>query len=232
MFKYETHLHTAPVSACAKCTVRETLEFYKKLEYDGVFITNHFIDGNMNRSMISGDASYREKIDFYFSDYEEGVRIGKKIGIKVFCGVEMSYKGTDFLVYGLDKKWFAKHPEIEKMKKSRELPYLIKNGALVIQAHPFREAEYIDHIRLFPRCVCGVEAINACRTDFENKMADLYAESYGLLKTAGSDNHIGSRIKTVAGMMSETSISSETEFITFVKNGEIKLFSGENPYAT
>lgn len=31
MFRYETHLHTKPVSNCARVGVRENLEFYKKL---------------------------------------------------------------------------------------------------------------------------------------------------------------------------------------------------------
>ena len=44
MFKYETHLHTKPASACAGATVEEQLEYYKSLSYDGVFITNHFYD--------------------------------------------------------------------------------------------------------------------------------------------------------------------------------------------
>ena len=44
MYKYETHLHTFPVSGCAIATVEETLKYYKELEYDGVFITNHFPD--------------------------------------------------------------------------------------------------------------------------------------------------------------------------------------------
>ena len=48
MYKYETHLHTFPVSNCASAEVRENLEFYKSLSYDGVFITNHFLDGNIN----------------------------------------------------------------------------------------------------------------------------------------------------------------------------------------
>ena len=48
MYRYETHLHTAPVSRCASAGVRETLEYYKELGYEGVFITNHFLDGNIN----------------------------------------------------------------------------------------------------------------------------------------------------------------------------------------
>ena len=221
MFKYETHLHTAPVSRCAKATVREQLEFYKACGYDGVFITNHFIDGNIN---ISPTASYEEKIEFYFSDYEEGAKIGNEIGLKVFFGAELSYGGTDFLVYGLDKKWFLSHPEITAMKKSEELSFMSDEGALIIQAHPFREAAYIDHIRLFPRNVHGVEVINACRSDFENSMAKLYADSYGLLYFAGSDNHGGRGKDTLAGMSAKKPISSEKEFVKRIKGGKMQTF--------
>ena len=91
MYRYETHLHTYPVSKCAKADVRDSLEFYKELEYDGVFITNHFLDGNIN---IDRNMPYEKKISFYFSDYEEGVKIGNEIGIKVFCGVELSYRAA------------------------------------------------------------------------------------------------------------------------------------------
>lgn len=222
MYKYETHLHTSPVSACAHATVKEALKFYKSLGYGGVFITNHFIDGNIS---INKSKPYAEKIEFFFSDYEKGVKIGREIGIKVFCGVELSYRGTDFLVYGLDKEWFLKHPQIEQMSKSEELAYFMKSGALVIQAHPFREGSYIDHIRLFPRCVHGVEAINAERTDFENRMAEIYAENYGLLKFAGSDNHNGKKQKKLAGMCSAVPILNEQDFVNRVKNGEMELFT-------
>ena len=63
MFKYETHLHTFPVSKCAKASVEESLLFYKELGYDGVFITNHFIDGNINISPLE---TYQKRINFYF----------------------------------------------------------------------------------------------------------------------------------------------------------------------
>lgn len=37
-----------PVSKCGEANVFETLDFYKHHGYDGVFITNHFVDGNIN----------------------------------------------------------------------------------------------------------------------------------------------------------------------------------------
>lgn len=225
MYKYETHMHTWPVSRCGAASVEESLAFYKKLGYDGVFITNHFVDGNIN---IDRDKPYEEKIEFYFSDYEKGVEIGKRLGIKVFCGAELAYGGTDFLVYGLDKEWYLAHPEIMTMKKSDELKFMMESGALVIQAHPYREASYIDHIRLFPRSVHGVEVINACRNDAENKMAKIYAENYGLIEFAGSDNHCAANQKRLAGIQFKEPIVDVKDFIKKVKDGEAEIFTAMN----
>ncbi len=225
MYRYETHLHTFPVSRCARASVEENLEFYKSLGYDGVFITNHFLDGNIN---IDPETPYEEKIGFYFSDYEKGVEIGKKLGIKVFCGVEISYGGTDFLIYGLDKAWFLAHPEIMTMKKSEELRFMMESGAAVIQAHPYREADYIDHIRLYPRNVHGVEVENSCRTDEENRMAKIYAESYRLIAFAGSDNHSAAKQKKLAGVCCEEGVESETDFVEKLLGGQMKIFTMTN----
>ena len=224
MYKYETHLHTFPVSRCARSGVAESLLFYKELGYDGVVVTNHFIDGNVN---IDGKMSYEDKLAFYFSDYEEALKIGKEISLKVFCGVELSYKGTDFLVYGLDKQWFLDHPQIMDMKKSDELPFMMECGALVIHAHPFREAGYIDHIRLFPRQVHGVEVLNTARTEFENTLAKQYADNYHLIQTAGSDNHMGRQAKLLAGLCFKEPLLDEQDFVRRVKAGKAEIFTME-----
>lgn len=224
MYRYETHAHTSPVSSCARATVREQLEFYKKLGYDGIFITNHFLDGNIN---LPEGLNYEQQIEYYFSDVNKGKELAPEIGIKVFEGVEISYKGTDFLIYGLDEEWYKANPQITKMKKKEELQFFIDNGALVIHAHPFRESSYIDHIRLFPRSVEGVETINANRTEFENKMADIYADNYGFVKTAGSDNHVGMAQNHLAGVCTETPIDDETDFMERIRTRKIKFFTLE-----
>ncbi len=227
MFLYETHLHTSPASGCAKVNVKDNLAFYKALGYAGVFITNHFLWGNPNETR-----SYEERVNYFFADYEEGVKIGREIGLDVLCGAELTYQpyvGTDFLVYGLDKAWFLAHSEIDTLKPRALLNLLRESGMLVVHAHPYREAHYIDHIRLFPRCVHGVEIDNACRTDFENEMAAHYAKSYGLLPFAGSDNHFGIKRERLAGMQSETPITDEVDFVKRVLSGEMSLFSMKNP---
>ncbi|MBR5871228.1 MAG: PHP domain-containing protein [Clostridia bacterium] len=221
MYLYETHLHTTPVSRCAGATPEESVRHYKDIGYAGIFITNHFIDGNIN---VDRALSYEERIEFYFSDYEKGAAYGREIGLDVFPGVEMTYGGTDFLVYGLDKAWYLAHPEIEGMPKSKLLPMLIEHGALVIHAHPFREASYIDHIRLYPRCVHGVEIFNACRSEFENKLAAQYTENYELIRHAGSDNHSASRLKTLGGMMTDHRIVDVADYVSTILSGGGKPF--------
>jgi hypothetical protein len=202
--------------------VRETLEFYRSMQYDGVFLTNHFLDGNINWD--AQRLPFAEKLAFYCQDYEEAKRLSGEIGIRVFFGVELSYCGTDFLVYGLDPAWYAAHPEILEMKKTDELPFLMAQNALVIQAHPFREDRHIDHIRLFPRSVEFVETVNACRKDEENEMAALYAKHYGLRSFAGTDNHSAGKQKRFAGMESETPIVDEWDFVAKVRSGEMIPF--------
>ena len=224
MYRYETHLHTLPVSKCARASIKDTLEFYKSEGYAGVFITNHFIDGNIN---IDRSLPYEERIEFYFSTHEEAKRLGEEIGIDVFFGIESSYRGTDFLIYGLGKEWFLERPEIEGMKKSEFLSLAADAGALIVQAHPYREASYIDHIRLFPRHVHGVEIYNASMNEATNEMARIYAEQYGLIKFAGSDNHKGGEQMRFGGMESSTPIKSERDFINRVFSGEMQPFTVE-----
>lgn len=223
MYLYETHMHTSPTSACARVSVREALEFYKAAGYAGVAITNHFIDGNIAYDLR--DLPYEERIRAFFSACDEGEEIGKEIGLTVFPGFEMSHGGTDFLVYGIDCAWCLAHPEIEDLPKSRVLPMMAADGALIIQAHPFREGGWIDHVRLYPRNIHGVEVYNANRNEFENRLADQFCENYDLIRFAGSDNHVGARQVLFGGIATdEEPLRDLDDFIAAVRDGRAMPF--------
>jgi hypothetical protein len=185
-------------------------------------VTNHFIDANIG---CDRTLPYADQIEFFFSDIEEGERIADEIGIKFFWGVESSYLGTDFLIYGLSKKWYLDHPEIMTKPRKEVLKMMADDGALIVQAHPFREASYIDHVRLYPYSVHGVEIDNCGNKDFQNEMARQYADMYKLPHSAGSDNHIASDIDRLAGVEFETPLESIEDFIKRIKNAEGHTFT-------
>ena len=95
------------------------------------------------------------------------------------------------------------------------------------------QAYYIDHIRLFPKSVHGVEVINSGQPWEANEMAPLYAKQYGLLETAGSDNHWGSGIfeklrdkgyrPKIAGMETDMEICCVQDYIRQVRQGTMRI---------
>lgn len=221
-YKYETHLHSSPVSKCATASLSDILPFYKGLGYDGIFLTNHFLNGN-----IGGEEgmSRQELLEFYCQEYFEGLKIAREIGIKIFFGVEMTCNGlTDFLVYGLSPEWYLEHPEILDLSLEHMLEFLKMNKAYIVHAHPFRDRDYTLAIQLFPKFVDAVETINACNLPDENKMAELYAKHYKFSTFAGSDNHIGSLQKKLAGIITSQPINSEEDFVRVMKSKKYKLF--------
>ncbi|MBQ8768081.1 MAG: histidinol-phosphatase [Oscillospiraceae bacterium] len=224
MYYYETHLHTAPASGCARWSAADAVRYFKAAGYAGIFITNHFLDDDIPELRA---LPYAQQIELYFADYEEGLRAGREVGLAVFSGVELSYKKTDFLIYGLSKEWYLAHPEIDGMAVKDFLALAQREGALVIHAHPFREAGSIDHIRLYPRSVHGVEIYNANRSAFENEMAQNYARNYGLLPFAGSDIHGKESHGQRGGMCCETPITDEQDFVKKVLAGEMETFHKE-----
>ena len=222
MYKYETHLHSSPASKCGSYSVRDNLEFYKKMGYDGIFLTNHFINANIG---CDRTLPYEEQVEFFFKDIEEGERIADEVGIKFFWGVETSCLGTDFLVYGLSKEWYLEHPEIVSVPAKEMLTIMAEAGALLIHAHPFREASYIDHIRLFPYHVHAIEVDNCGNKDFQNDMAKMYADCYGIHCAAGTDNHIAGDVPRLAGVEFDDPIESIEDFIERMKRGEGRTFT-------
>ena len=223
-YKYETHTHTSQVSKCSKVTAQELVRFYKARGYSGLFVTDHFLNGN---TTVSKELPWEESIGQFCGGYEQAYEEGKKIGLDVFFGWEYSYFGTDFLTYGLDKDWLMNHPNLLELTVNEYCDLVRGEGGFIVHAHPFREAGYIEMIRLFPRKVDAVEVINSERTDFENRLAAQYADNYGLSKFAGSDIHSASKTR-LSGLEFEKRLKCANDMAQAAKSGKARLFD-ENP---
>ena len=46
LYLYETHMHTSQSSACAVSTGAQMARAYKEAGYTGIFVTDHFFNGN------------------------------------------------------------------------------------------------------------------------------------------------------------------------------------------
>ena len=197
MYTYEMHCHTAETSKCSRIVGADLIDFYPSLGYTGVVITDHCVNGN---TTVPAELPWAERVELFAEGYRAAKRRGDEIGVDVFFGWEFSIRGcgNDFLTYGLDIDWLHAHEDCDQLHINDFCDLVHRDGGYVVHAHPFREAGYIDMIRLVPRKVDAVETINACRKPFENRMADQYAGNYGLHGFCGSDNHRGPLPKLAA----------------------------------
>ena len=226
-FLYETHMHTCLASACGKSTGKEHARFYKDRGFTGIIMTDHFFRGN---TAISRELPWEERIDLFFRGYEDAKEEGDRIGLDVFFGLEENHGGDEYLIYGLDRAYMKAHPEMQHWTRKQQLEEVHKAGGCVIQAHPFRIRGYMDRIRLGLLYCDGIEAANAGNEPLDDARALKYGTEYGLVMTAGSDNHL-SPPATVFGVELEKRLTSIQDYVKIIMNHEaIGLYVPESRF--
>lgn len=216
MYRYETHAHTAQTSLCARSSAEDLIAMYAALGYRGVFITDHFINGNM----LSDGLSWEEAVERLTAGYEAAKKAGTRLGVDVFFGFEYSYEWCHLLTYGLDKEWLLAHPDVCEWHVEEYLRRVRNDGGFVIHAHPFREK--VRHIHLFPDLVDGVEVINSSRIPVANDRARAYADMYDLPGVAGSDIHTVSQ-KLLGFVDSPEPFSRPADYFSALRQGTLSI---------
>lgn len=224
-YMYETHMHTCESSKCAHNTSVEMAKAHKEKGYTGIFITNHNWGGNTS---IDRELPFADWIDKFYECYYPAKEWGDANDFQVFYAYEAGFDGTEFLIYGLSIDWMKNHPEIRDASVKEQFELVNSQGGLVIHAHPYREAFYLDGIRLFPEYVHGVEGLNgghtspkslgafAGRPDF-NEKAIAYAKEHGFVITGGSDTH--STDLFGGGVAFKNKLESVEDYIKQIKSG-------------
>ena len=226
MYRYETHLHTIEGSACGFTHGVDYPAIYKERGYDGIFITDHFFHGNTRPSR---ELPWPEYVDAYMKGYEEAKKAGDRIGFKVFFGIEENFEGDEFLIYGVGREFLLAHPTIPRWTREEMIKWVHEAGGAVMQAHPFRDRDYIKKIHLYPEDIEGIEGINTANTANDNLAALCYALHFGLMIQAGSDTHHTSMISDMnGGILYDTPIESEKDFADrLLKQERPKIFFNE-----
>ena len=186
-FLYETHMHTSEVSGCAVSSAAQQIVAYKKRGYTGVIVTDHFINGYTScPKKLSWDMQMRH----FVTGYNEAKKAGDMHGLDIFLGWEFTIRGADFLTYGLDLDFLLAHPGLDKLDIEEYSAVIRKNGGYLAQAHPFRDAYYIEHnYPVAPHLLDGIEVNNAMDNNKANAKARAFAKEHDLPMQAGSDSH-------------------------------------------
>ena len=222
MFLYETHVHTSNVSACAVSSGAEQARAYKAKGYAGIIVTDHFFTGNIR---YTGASRWDKKLDFFVSGYNEAKKTGGKIGLDVFFGWEYTIYGSDFLTYGLDIDFLLANSKLRDTVRIEEYSRLVrKHGGYLAQAHPFREAFWIQYQKAVdPEFIDGVEVFNCNMTDACNDKAFKFAKKHSLPMQAGTDSHEAGCYNGLSGIKLNQRAKSIFDIIAAIKSGEAEL---------
>lgn len=221
-YQIELHAHTSPVSGCSQVTPKEMAETYKKLGYDAVAITNHFM---YQHNRISKE----EYIDAFLYDFEQTKKYGDELGLKVYLGAEIRFteNDNDYLIFGINKEMLLEIYDllplgIENFRKTYDMP-----DGVFLQAHPMRDGmQKVDAALLD-----GIEVFNL-HPGHNSKvgLASVYAKENNFsVVIAGSDfHHPNQRHEGVSAMRGASLPEDSFELATLLKSGDYLLEIGRN----
>lgn len=223
-FKYQLHCHTSPCSHCADMTPKEFAESLAQSGYSGACITNHFFNGN---SGIDRSLPWQEFVKAYEDDWLECKRFAEELDLDILFGIEAGVGGgLEVLCYGLTPEMLYAYPELKE--KNAELWYntLSPLGVLIIQAHPFREKDYISTPGPLPlNLIDGIEVYNGGHNPSFNLAAAEFAKSHpDLILTSGADAHIASKT-SLGGIAASERISTPEKLVEVLKSGKYSLIT-------
>jgi len=221
-YQIELHAHTSPASACSQINPKEMVETYKKLGYDAVAITNHFMYQHNN-------VLKEDYINAFLFDFEQTKKFGQELGVKVYLGAEIRFteNNNDYLIFGINKEMLSDIYDllplgIENFRKNYPMP-----DGVFIQAHPMRDGMQAIDTKLLD----GVEVFNM-HPGHNSKvgLASLYASENNLsIIVAGSDfHHPNRRHEGVAALRTACLPEDTFELAKLIKKGDYLLEIGRN----
>ena len=213
---YETHLHTREGSRCGRVHGEDYIPYMIEKGYSGMVVTDHFFTGNC---AVPHFLPWEERVDMYMSGYERALKSSKGTDFTVLFGIEYNFECDEYLIYGVDRQWLLDRPDIESMTRSEVYSEVHASGAIMVQAHPYRERDYISNIHLMPSVCDGIEIYNAANSDNMNALAYEYACKLNAPVTAGSDIHYF-HDGPMGGMAFSRKITSIGDFVDAIKKGE------------
>lgn len=223
MYKYEMHQHTSPCSACAGGEPASTVYSLKEQGFSGMVLTNHFRNGNTG---IERTLPWEEFVKHYEDDYLIAKKAAEEVDFDVIFGVEEHIgENKEVLLYGITPEFLYSHPEIQTGNLATIYKAAHEFGALVFQAHPFRNRPGMmnPHKPIPVEYIDGMEIYNACNAEEDNLLAVVYAREHNLLTCVGSDAHCEVLDRNRYYLDSDERIKTPGKLVEILKSGKYKL---------
>lgn len=227
MYKIETHLHTKLISQCGWMYPDELAKAYHEGGYAAICVTDHY---NRICFEYAGIDLYgsADKVHAFLEGYRQLKKAAEQYGILVYEGAELRFDQceNDYLLYGFSHKLLADPDSIMKIGIQNFIDLSREDGAILIQAHPFRSscipapAEYVD----------GIEVCNPSpRHNSSDHMAKAYALRHNLIQTGGSDCHRPGD-QCASGILSDTLPRDSFEFADLLRSGNYQVIFHQREY--
>lgn len=207
-FLVDAHIHTAGISPCSRVPAQELIPLCAADGLGGICLTNHY-----KSNAVRGP--FEEWRQRYADEYEYTRELGEKQGIHVYFGVEFTLDEmpkNDFTVYGLTPSDIREADPLYRLTLPELADYVHQKGALLYQAHPFRNTTPVDG-----RYLDGVE-IN-CHPLYRGcREAEVraFADRHHLRLSCGSDYH-GDTYKPHCGVLVPREIHTTQQFTEFLR---------------
>ena len=226
MYKYELHAHTSECDREAHLSARELVHLYKNEGYDGMVITDHYIERFYTLwfpDEVEG-LTHEQQVKRWLKGFHIAKEEGDKIGFVVLPGAEVRFNGypNDYLIYGLQEDFFYNLPRLNELQNVHELLHVLPHEVCVVQAHPFRDEMVVNN----PKELFGLEVYNGGTEKFRNEIARQFACHYKLAMTSGSDIHSIERLAK-GGIMTKVKIKTPEDLIAVLRNGEYSLIEND-----
>jgi len=223
MFKYELHSHTSECDRDAILSAKELVHLYKEAGYDGMVITDHYIE-RFYRLWFPEEVkglTHAQQVTRWLKGYRTAKEEGDRIGFTVLPGAEVRFDNypNDYLIYGVHEDFFYTVPRLNELKNIKELLSLMPKDVCVVHAHPFRDDMAVATP---PKGLFGMEVFNGGTEKFRNDLAKQFAEHYNLSPTSGSDIHSLSRLAK-GGILTEKRIKTPEDLIDVLRSGSYHL---------
>ncbi len=225
MIKLETHCHTLYGSHCGLADAKTIIDRYSKAGYGGIVITNHF---NRREFATYKGETNKEKIDFYFSLFDEVKKLGEDKGIKVFLGAEINAStNEEYVLYGFDESLFYRDKLMFEFSQEELFELSEKNGCFLYQSHPFRPS--VPKLGN-PDFLHGAEYFNGHYHHINNNAkAREWCDKNKLIGLSGTDFHTPDQPIT-AGVFIPDEVDNEKSLVECLFKGNFSLYCDEITY--